>query len=655
MISVLYVDDESILLDIGKRFLESDGRFVVDTAESAGEVLAKMQVVSYDAIVSDYQMPGMNGIQLLKKIRSGGNRIPFIIFTGKGREEVIIQALNEGADFYLQKGGEPRSQYTELQHKICQAVQQRRAEAQIRDLERRETDIINFLPDATFAIDPSGTVIAWNHAIETLTGIRAAAILGKGDYEYAIPFYRERRPVLIDLVLNQDPAVEAMYPEIQREGKNLIAEISIPDFLDRREIALWLIASPLCDNRGNVVGAIESIRDISERKRAGDILRQSEERYRQFFRISRDCVYVTTRDGRWVDFNDAAMELFGYSDREELMQVRLSDLYARPEDRDLHISHIIGHGYMREYPVDLRRRDGTVLHTLITSVALRDAGGNVTGFQGTVRDITEKKRAEEALRESERRYRNVVEDQTEFICRFRPDGTHVFVNDAYCRYFNKRRDEIVRKRFVPRVPPEDRDAVRQHFASLTDDHPIAEIRHRIVMPDGKVRWQRWSDRAIFGPDGNVVEYQSVGRDITDMMETEERLREVARYRGDLLLHAGIPIIVFDASFHITEFNCAAEGLTGLPRSLAMGKNLRILFSEMEQDRALDSIRLAIEGETPRADGLPIIHVPTGGSRDSAWIVAEIPGPEKTWIATITLAEETRQDDGMGKGRRAKKT
>ena len=138
----------------------------------------------------------------------------------RGREEVVIQALNEGADFYLQKGGDLKAQFAELRHKIRQAVQQRQKEAIIRDHERREADIINFLPDATFAIDKSGHVIAWNRAIEEMTGIAASDILGKGDFEYAIPFYGSRRRILIDLILESDEIIRAQYAHIihQKRG-----------------------------------------------------------------------------------------------------------------------------------------------------------------------------------------------------------------------------------------------------------------------------------------------------------------------------------------------------------------------------------------------------------------------------------------------------
>jgi PAS domain S-box-containing protein len=260
MISVMYVDDEPALLEIGKLFLEKSGQFRVDTVTSALEALQKIKSRSYDAIVSDYQMPEMDGIALLKEIRAEFPDLPFIIFTGKGREEVVIEAFDNGADFYLQKGGTPTPQFFELGHKIIAAVRRRQAE--------------------------------------------------------------------------------------------------------------------------------------------------------------------------------------------------------------------------------------------------------------------------KAFLDSEIRYRNVVEDQTEFICRFLPNVTHVFVNEAYCRYFNKSRDEIIGKKFKPDIPPMDKDLVRDHFLSLTRENPIATIDHRIIMLDGEVRWQRWSDRAIFNDDGRLVEYQSVGRDITETKHSEEDLRVI---------------------------------------------------------------------------------------------------------------------------------
>ncbi len=127
MISALYVDDDPFLLEVSKLFLERSGRIRIDTAESAEEGLTKLSETAYDIVISDYQMPGMDGIGFLKIVRARFPDLPFIIFTGRGREEVVIEALNCGADHYIQKGGDPRAQFTELIHTIRSSVEKRRA------------------------------------------------------------------------------------------------------------------------------------------------------------------------------------------------------------------------------------------------------------------------------------------------------------------------------------------------------------------------------------------------------------------------------------------------------------------------------------------------------------------------------------------------
>ncbi|MFH0967592.1 MAG: PAS domain S-box protein, partial [Methanobacteriota archaeon] len=237
--------------------------------------------------ISDYQMPDMDGIEFLRKVRGSGDAIPFILFTGRGREEVVIQALNEGADFYLQKGGDPCSQFTELSHKIRQAVRQRRLETSVRNHKRREEDIINFLPDATFAINSDRIIIAWNRAIERLTGVSSEQMLGKGDFEYALPFYRERRPLLIDLVLKDYPETYSTYSSIKREEDHLSAEVTLSHFHNGTGASFWFTASPLYDTQGTIVGAIESIREVTEIKRAEqNILRNHEELQAAYEQIS---------------------------------------------------------------------------------------------------------------------------------------------------------------------------------------------------------------------------------------------------------------------------------------------------------------------------------------------------------------------------------
>lgn len=132
MITVLFVDDEPALLDVSRLYLEKTGDIKVEPCFSTEQAIEMLKERSYDVIVSDYEMPGIDGIAFLKIIRNLGDRTPFIIFTGRGREHVVIEALNSGADFYLQKGGDPKSQFTELVHKIRLAVQRKRSEISLR-------------------------------------------------------------------------------------------------------------------------------------------------------------------------------------------------------------------------------------------------------------------------------------------------------------------------------------------------------------------------------------------------------------------------------------------------------------------------------------------------------------------------------------------
>jgi len=139
----------------------------------------------------------------------------------------------------------------------------------------------------------------------------------------------------------------------------------------------------------SVNGMLESL-EQSQHK-----LQESEEKYRSFFKTSRDSVFITSKDGRWLDMNDAAVELLGYESKDELFNVRIPDLYEAPEERERHTKIIGQQGFAKEFPVNLRKKDGSIINTLITSVVKKDVNGNVIGYQGTIRDITERKRADE--------------------------------------------------------------------------------------------------------------------------------------------------------------------------------------------------------------------------------------------------------------------
>lgn len=138
-------------------------------------------------------------------------------------------------------------------------------------------------------------------------------------------------------------------------------------------------------------------------------------------------------------------------------------------------------------------------------------------------DITERKRAEEALRESEARYRSILEDQTELICRYLPDGRLSFVNEAYARYYGETAQRLINTNFLPHIPEPDISMVVGKIAEITFGEPFVVYEHRIIRPDGETRWQRWTHRSVYDSADKLIEHQAVGRDITERKRVEEAL------------------------------------------------------------------------------------------------------------------------------------
>jgi PAS domain S-box-containing protein len=179
-LNILYVDDELPLLELGREFLEQMENFRVETASSARSALSVLGHTSFDAIVCDFQMPGMDGMEFLEKVRTIHGDIPFILFTGRGREEIVIRAITSGADFYVQKGGEPKSQFAELAHKVKQAVRRRIAEQDLKYSEDRFSKVFHASPIQELILEyESKTIIEANESFLAGTGYCRNDVIGR--------------------------------------------------------------------------------------------------------------------------------------------------------------------------------------------------------------------------------------------------------------------------------------------------------------------------------------------------------------------------------------------------------------------------------------------------------------------------------------------
>lgn len=262
MYSVLFVDDEPELREIGKSFLKRYRNLNVTTVASAQEALHHLTISTYDIIISDYQMPEMDGIAFLKELRNSRHQEPFILFTGRGCEKIVIEALNNGADFYLPKEGNPRLLFAELVDMIQKSVEKRRKELEFVHVSNQSKAIINHLPDPTVAIDTKGSIICWNKALEEITGFPESDLLGKKLSDCSEYVFGESGYSLADYMLNPDIGLQQCYEGLSYDGKTITAERWM-NFGSQGKRKIWIKASPLYDESDTIIGAIESMRDIT--------------------------------------------------------------------------------------------------------------------------------------------------------------------------------------------------------------------------------------------------------------------------------------------------------------------------------------------------------------------------------------------------------
>ena len=305
---------------------------------------------------------------------------------------------------------------------------------------------------------------------------------------------------------------------------------------------------------------------------------------------------------------------------------------------DLSMEQMIGHRIASLLPIRFRKDLNTCLKRVLDrkiqdrcEIEYRTENGRIWSLEVRVApvltepglsalavscsNVTEQRHTIRALKRSEARYRSLIETQTEFIVRWLPDGTHTFVNDAYCRFFDQPRDAILGTSLFQRVHERDRDTLRAKIAGLSAAKPTAMDEHRVVPADGVVYWQEWMDQGIFDEEGVLVEIQSVGRDISERRRAEEQLRQSEeRY---LLLTEAISDVIWtmDLDQQITYVSPSVRRLLGYEPGEVPGLDLSQLLAPgsfpLARDTLLEELRFEQEIETgnsrTRTLDLELVH------------------------------------------------
>ncbi len=315
---------------------------------------------------------------------------------------------------------------TAVQTVFQDITDRKRTEAALRESGRRLTDIINFLPDATFVIDRYGKVIAWNRAIEAMTGVPAQEMLGKGDYAYSIPFYGRPQPILIDLVLRPREEIERQYAHIQRMGDSLIAETYVPA-VRGRSLFLWGVATVLYDADREVMGAIESVRDITDRKQAEEDLQRNRAQLAMAMRIAQLVSWEFDLTRESFIFNDQFYALYNTTAEREGGYLMPREVYIRefvhPDDIPLleqQLAEIFAPGSaLLRSKLDQRIicRGGEVRNVMVRIIVERDAQGAIVKLYGVNQDITERKRLEQEILAAKEAAETATRAKSDFLAR----------------------------------------------------------------------------------------------------------------------------------------------------------------------------------------------------------------------------------------------
>ena len=348
---------------------------------------------------------------------------------------------------------------------------------------------------------------------------------------------------------------------------------------------------------------VTSARDISARKEAEKRMRLNEARLRALFEQAGMAIAQIDLDGRFMEVNEQFLRLTGFERRDLLGQkasILLDEKGDEEIDRTMDTLLKSDTGTLVTERL-LRKRDGGQSWVRINTSVVRESPDQTNYVVSIIEDIDQGKKAEESLRRSEANYRAIVNDQTELICRFFPDGTLTFANDAYCRYFQARKEDLVGHIFIEGIPKDDREMIEDRIWLLSPSEPTITYEHTYIPLSSPARLIQWTDRAMFDAGGKVIEYQSVGRDITDRLiaqnalkKSEERFRNIVESSTDIVWEA-------DTKGIFTFVGGQVKASLGYDPEEVLGRTPFDFVPADQKDTFRDVIDRALGSDVPIAD------------------------------------------------------
>ncbi|MDN7024898.1 PAS domain S-box protein [Methanoculleus sp. FWC-SCC1] len=569
MITVLHVDDEPALLDITRLFLERKSDISVTIVTSAEEALTTLQHQRFDAIVSDYEMPRMNGIEFLKRLKAEGNDTPFIIFTGRGREHVIIEALNNGASFYLQKGGDPKSQFAELKHMIEQAVERKRMDEALRASEERYRAVVESQTELICRFRPDGMLVFANDAFCHYYGRPKCSELVGTRFFPAIP--KDEHDLIREHFSSLTPA---------NPVGNVEHRVIMPDGTIRWQ--QWSDRA-LFDDERRVIEYQSVGRDVTDRKRAEEALKDSETRFKVLAEKSLVGVYIV-RNGIFTYVNPRFAHIFGYR-VDEMVGVRGFDDLALADDlavvRDMLQKMRTGAEGFPHFEFRGVRKDGETITA--------EVYGSETAIQGsqdiigTLLDISDRKKMEVSLKEKVNYVQALMDTIPAPVFYRDTDGIYQDCNRAFEELVGLPKEEILGKTIWDFFPRFYADHYKYKDDLIIEQPHVQRYEFELQNTRGEKYDVLFSKTALFRADGSVAGIVGVIVDISDRKKMEVSLKEKVNYVQALMDTIPAPVFYRDTDGIYQDCNRAFEELVGLRKDEILGKTIHYFFPKEYAD------------------------------------------------------------------------
>ncbi|HPP78630.1 PAS domain S-box protein [Methanospirillum sp.] len=510
-ISVLYVDDDTDYHLIVSKFFEREGGLSVTFCSSAQKALDVLTQESFDVIVSDYQMPVMDGLSLLKEVRKRYERLPFILFTGRGREEVAIAAINNGADYYLQKGGDPISQFTDLIHKIRSLYEKSAAENLARENERRFQQTLDRIHMVAFQLDEEGIVRYCNDYLLSLTGWKREEFLDHNFFELAVPpDIREMKKRLYK---------EAVFKERisqHEEMKILLRSGEIRD--------LDIINTDLRDEKGRFLGYMCIGEDVTDKKRARREVLSWKQRYEKLTARTGQVAYEYDIDKDILLLNENASQVIGYTPEElrdgkerwlriihpdDYQRVYDAFLWAVTESKEFHLEYRIKH------------KNGAYMWIQIQGF-FDQFPENGTKIIGIITDITREKEAEITLYENEQKFSTYLEKAPYVVFTLNKTGNITYMNPLGLKISGYSFEEITSMNIFDLVLPHEKPQHEAYFQTLLEKGCIHQT-FTLTFKSGKSIHAAVD--AVLLAGGEILGFC---QDVSEAVAKEKKITEISR-------------------------------------------------------------------------------------------------------------------------------